>query len=188
MADHQRMPASPLAGVPAVDWRCAWAEHESWLRTVLYARLRNHDEADEALQQVALAAAQGASNLRDPSKFAPWLYRLAVTTVLQQRRRAGRSKRRLQKFAERSQLTEETSQFDPLDWLLSEEQQQSVRDALTKLSDRDAEILLLKYTENWSYRELGEHLGLTISAIEARLHRARHKLRQALAKLEPAAV
>jgi RNA polymerase sigma-70 factor (ECF subfamily) len=60
-----------------------------------------------------------------------------------------------------------------------------VRQALGELRRRDAEILLLKYTEDWSYRQLAEHLGLSTSAVEARLHRARHKMRQALARLDP---
>jgi len=44
--------------------------------------------------------------------------------------------------------------------------------------------LLLKYTENWSYRQLADHLGLSASAVEARLHRARQKLRRQLAVLD----
>jgi RNA polymerase sigma-70 factor (ECF subfamily) len=45
------------------------------------------------------------------------------------------------------------------------------------LPRRDGEILLLKYTEDWSYRELAAHLGISESAVEARLYRARSRLR-----------
>jgi RNA polymerase sigma-70 factor (ECF subfamily) len=72
---------------------------------------------------------------------------------------------------------------DPLDWLLAEEQRALVRRALEQLPRRDAEILLLKYTENWTYRQLAEHLGLSTSAVEARLHRARQTMRRQLAVL-----
>ena len=70
---------------------------------------------------------------------------------------------------------------EPLDWLLQTERREMVRAALELLPRRDAEILLLKYTENWSYRELAAHLGVSESAIETRLHRARERLRAALA-------
>ena len=50
-----------------------------------------------------------------------------------------------------------------------------------RLDDRDAELLLLKYTEDWSYRQIAANLGVSESAVEARLHRARQKLRSALA-------
>ena len=42
-----------------------------------------------------------------------------------------------------------------------------VRQAMAKLPSRDAEILLLKYTENWSCRDLANHLDQTEAAIES---------------------
>jgi RNA polymerase sigma-70 factor (ECF subfamily) len=59
-----------------------------------------------------------------------------------------------------------------------------VRDALERLPPRDADILLLKYTEHWSYQQLSDHLGISHSAVETRLHRARARLRGELALLE----
>jgi RNA polymerase sigma-70 factor (ECF subfamily) len=44
----------------------------------------------------------------------------------------------------------------------------------------------LKYTENWSYRQMAERLGISQSAVEARLFRARERLRDALAAREAA--
>ena len=63
--------------------------------------------------------------------------------------------------------------------------QRLVRQAIATLHRRDAEILLLKYTEDWSYRQLSQHLGISPSAVEARLHRARGRMRTALARLAP---
>ena len=42
---------------------------------------------------------------------------------------------------------------------------------------------MLKYNEDWSYHALAEHLGISHSAVEARLHRARQRLRTELAAL-----
>ena len=77
---------------------------------------------------------------------------------------------------------DESSSPDPLGWLLLDERLALVRASLAKLAPRDAEVLMLKYTEGWSYRELADHLGQTEAAIESRLHRARGKLRDALAR------
>jgi RNA polymerase sigma-70 factor (ECF subfamily) len=66
---------------------------------------------------------------------------------------------------------------------LADEKRELIRVALDRLASRDAEILLLKYTEDWSYRELAEHLGISHSAVEARLHRARARLRCELTAL-----
>ena len=39
----------------------------------------------------------------------------------------------------------------------------------------------MKYLEGWNYRELAAYLDVTPSAVEARLHRARARLRGELA-------
>ena len=54
---------------------------------------------------------------------------------------------------------------------------------LRRLPPRDAELLILKYTEAFGARELAERLGANVSTIEARLHRARNRLRAELADL-----
>ena len=86
----------------------------------------------------------------------------------------------IDRYAVRNQPTEADRSPDPLGWLLAEERRERIRTALSKMSRRDAEILLLKYTEDWSYRQLAEHLDITESAVEARLHRARMRMRTLL--------
>ncbi len=73
---------------------------------------------------------------------------------------------------------------DPLGWMLHDELRRLVRVALGRLSTRDAELLLLKYTENWTYRNLAEHLGLTERGVESRLERARGNLRRELCRVD----
>jgi len=165
-----------------VDWEAALAQHDRWLRTVVLARLGERQAVDEVIQEVSLAAVAQRTPLSDPSKVAAWLYKLAVRQALIYRRRRGRQHKLAGRYAHwldaRSGLH---CDADPLDWLLRDERRQLVVAALEQLPLRDAEILLLKYTENWSYRELAEHLGTSPSAVEARLHRVRRRLRDLLA-------
>jgi RNA polymerase sigma-70 factor (ECF subfamily) len=169
-----------------VNWPVVLAEHGRWLRTVVLARVADHAAADDVMQDVATAAIEKGHQLRDPAKVGPWLYRLAVMAALQYRRRLARRRRIAERYAvEASPVDYDTREADPLDWLLADERNAMVRQALRCLPRRDAEILLLKYTEDWSYRELSQHLGLSTSAVEARLHRARQKMRRALAQLDP---
>jgi RNA polymerase sigma factor (sigma-70 family) len=171
-----------------IDWPAVLAQHGRWLRTVVLARVGNA-AADDVLQEVAAAAIEKGHQLRNPASTAPWLYRLAVMAALQYRRRQGRRRKLLERFVERhAPRGEEAREVDPLDWLLADERKALVRKALARLPGRDAEILLLKYTEDWSYRQLAEHLGLSTSAVEARLHRARQKMRKALSAVDPTLV
>ena len=170
---------------PNVDWSEALAENGRWLRTVIYARVGERQAVDEVLQEVSLAAIRQQTPLEDRSKVAPWLYRTAVTQSLLYRRKAGRQRKLSDRYAETTQPTEvDTRQIDPLGWLLADERRQLVRQALARLPRRDREILLLKYTEDWSYRQLAEHLGISESAVQARLHRARKRMRDLMERLE----
>lgn len=163
-------------------WRRAVAENTPWLRTVVYSRLGEPAAVDDVMQQVALAALEGAPRIRDSSRIGPWLYRVAVLTVLQYKRSSGRRRKLIQGYAERTQPSEQDPrQADPLEWLLAKEQKELVRRALQKLPRRDAEVLLLKHTQNWTYAEIAARLGLSQGAVVGRLHRARERLRSALA-------
>ena len=63
------------------------------------------------------------------------------------------------------------------------DEKKTARKAIKQMPKRDAEILLLKYTEDWSYKQLAEHLGISESAVEARLHRARQRFRAELTNM-----
>ena len=70
-----------------LNWQDLLAEHDRWLRTIVYSRLRDADAVDEVMQEIAVAAVRQAAPLSDASKVVPWLYRLAVRQVLLHRRK-----------------------------------------------------------------------------------------------------
>jgi RNA polymerase sigma-70 factor (ECF subfamily) len=183
-AESTVRPSGPAAN--AIDWPAELDRHGRWLRTVALARLGETAAADDVLQDVSLTAIEKGHQLRDPTRIAGWLYRLVVVAALQYRRRQGRRRKLVERFADRNPASDASAREpDPLGWLLADERKAIVRQALESLRPRDAEIMLLKYTEDWSYQQLAEHLGLSVSAVEARLHRARHKMRTALYRLDP---
>jgi len=169
--------------VSSIDWAAELSKHDRWLRTVIAARLGEPQAIDEVMQEVAVAAVEQKAPIEDPKKVAPWLYRLAVTQTLLYRRKMGRKRKLTDRYAERFRPTEhDVKQDDPLGWLLAEERRGQIRQAIAELPKRDAEILMLKYTQDWSYKDLAEHLDISESAVEARLHRARKRLRRQLAE------
>lgn len=168
-----------------ICWQRALAEHDRWLRTVVLARVGQASAVDEVMQDVALAAVRQQAPLREAEKVAPWLYRLAVTQALLYRRRQGRQRKLTNRYVERVAPSEQDARAtDPLAWLLAGERAEQLRQAMQQMPRGEVEILFLKYTEGWSYQQMAEHLGTTTSAIESRLHRARGRLRRALATYE----
>lgn len=173
-------------GSPAVDWPAKLAEHNRWLRTVVMARLGERQAVDDVMQEVALAAVAQRAPLQDFARVGAWLYQLAVRQALLYRRRLGRQRKRLDCYAwSLAYEPVRAAAPDPLDMLVQDERRILVREALWRLPRRDREILMLKYTEDWSYHELAGHLGVSESAVEARLHRARKRLREELTGTHP---
>jgi RNA polymerase sigma-70 factor, ECF subfamily len=165
-----------------LDWALVLAEHGRWLRTVVRARLGEDQGVDEVIQNVSLAVVAQRSPLNDHERLGAWLYQLAVRQAMLHRRKHGRQRKLIDRYS-RVEASEsfERNDSDPLCWLLLAERDQLVREAVDRLSDSDRELFLLKYTEGWSCRQLAERVGQSESAIEARLHRARLRLRLWLA-------
>jgi RNA polymerase sigma-70 factor (ECF subfamily) len=176
-------PHGVTAASGAIDWPAALASHEGWLRLVVLARLGERQAVEEVMQDVALAAVAGHGRLSAPERLPAWLYRLAVRQALLYRRRSGRRRRLMERYAaERLEPGDPAvREPDPLGWLIRDERARLVREALSRLPPRDAEILLLKYADGCTARDLAERLGVSLPAVEARLHRVRGRLRELLA-------
>jgi RNA polymerase sigma-70 factor (ECF subfamily) len=165
----------------AIDWPAVLEEHRRWLTTVVRCRVEDTHAVDDVMQEVALAVLRQNSRPADRAKVAPWLYRVAVRQAISHRRRRGRRQKLVDTASQRSCLEQPVA--DPRDWLLNEETRQAVVDALAQLPSQDRQILMLKYTENWCYRQLADHLGVGTGAVEYRLIRAKKRLRSQLRRL-----
>lgn len=167
-----------------IDWQEVLTRNDRWLRTVVYARLGDPGAVDDVMQEIALAAVKQASPIQDFAKVGPWLYRLAIRQTLLFRRKMGRQRKLVGRYADRFTPTETDHRSpEPLSWMLADERSMMMRRALKELKHRDAEILMLKYAENWNYHQIADHIGISHSAVEARLHRARQRLRDELSRL-----
>lgn len=166
---------------PKIDWEKALREHEQWLKTIIGARLGEPQAVDEVWQEVSMAAVRQKAPIQDPAKVAPWLYRIAVMQSLMYRRKMGRRRKMVDRYVEYYEPREsQQRESDPLNQLLLEERREHVQQAMQRLPKRDAEMLMLKYAHGWSYRGIADRLGTSVSAVQARLHRARKRLRDEL--------
>ena len=180
----QDTPPSAEGSSQPVDWDRELSVHAGWLRKVILARTGEPQAVDDVFQQVALAAVEQRAPLADPDKAAAWLHRLAVVKSARYRRQQGRSRRTLAGFTQRtSHATWNGDGQGLLSWLLRKERLELMRLALSQLAGRDAEILVLKYGECWSYRRIAQRLNISEKAVDRRLDRARQRLRDALAEL-----
>jgi RNA polymerase sigma-70 factor, ECF subfamily len=157
------------------DFRRLWADHHR--HVLAYALRRTGQRADaEDVVSSTFAVAWRRFGDRPSSEFElPWLYAIAARVLANQRR----SLRRL--AALRSQLSALPAPARAERSDLSE-----VVAALKQLRKDDQEILRLAAWEGLTNVELAVALDCSENAATIRLHRARKRLAEELAKEEPA--
>lgn len=172
---------------PEIQWSTELERHKPWLLKVLRCRIGNRHEVEDLFQNVVVQVlrqadpkdqTKTASAPEDPEKVAPWLYRIAVRQAVNFHRQVNRKSQ----AHPTDGLNPADAQPEPLQWLIEQEETQSIQQTIENLRAQDREILTLKYIENWTYRQLSDHLGVPVGSIEYRLDQARKRLRKQLTK------
>lgn len=156
-----------------------------------YVRSVVHDpsEADDITQETFLRAHRRLATLEDPTKLSPWLYRIATNVCYDRfRQLSGRPRpRSLDDWSEASDEGSPAESPDPnsprLDQVVEQKEMSAcVQGYLEALSDSYRAVILLHDVEGLSNREIVEMLGCSLATVKIRLHRARTRLKDALAR------
>jgi len=148
----------------------------------------NEEDAEDVLQETFLKAFQNLPRFREDSRFYTWIVRIAVNEGLMKLR-----KRRSDKSVAMEETFNEDGDAMPrefTDWkpnpeqlLAQEELRQILEKAAESLPPTYRAVFFLRDVENFSTEETAEMLNLTVSAVKARLFRARLYLREQLSKV-----
>ena len=146
-------------------------------------------DVEEVIQDVFWTAFRKAKSFRGNSQFSTWLYRLTVNAALGKVRRSRKSKEtEYEEYLPKFQKDGHHSVRPVIDWsdTLDEkyakcELRQLLSDSLDQLKSLDKSVVILSDMEGISDKEIAVMLGLTVSAVKTRLHRARLFLRGKLA-------
>ena len=139
----------------------------------IYARVRDQGQAEDITQEVFIKAWQARKSFdKHKSSLKNWLYVIAINTIRDY----------LRSQLHRPELLKLEEEL-PSDLNLAQNVQQQeivgfVFYKLKLLSDREQELLLLRYREDFSVKEIAHILGIEYSATKVALHRALEKLRK----------
>ena len=158
-----------------------YTRYASALHSYAFRLLGNQEDADDVTQEVFIRANDRLTQLRDPARLRPWLYRIATNLCMDQLRRRSRVRR----------IFGVAVNIDPTDQENDEPGQHEIahptstagidgvgeRDhiarALRKMPPKYATCLVLHSAQGLSYREIAEILNITTGAAAVRLARAR---------------
>ena len=134
----------------------------------------NREDALDLLQE-AFIRLYTKSERRDPSRpVAPWLYRILRNLAIDHLRR--RSYRRVYELDEQRDGGAVDAESAPE----SSELKIQLWKAINELPEAQKEVFILREMHGLSYAEMSEVTGEPVTTVTARLHHARHKLREDL--------
>lgn len=153
------------------------SRHSDWVRAVIFGVLGDQDRIDDVLQQVWTTFWEQIKKLRDPTRWRPWLYRLARNAAVDAGREVTRDRKTKSAIGE--QLASHQNGH-PTPTIDGAERQQRILQAIDQLPDMYREPFILRHLQDWSYREIADVMDLPVDTVETRLVRARRQLRDML--------
>ena len=171
-----------MARVQAGD-SCAFGEvvdrHKHRLVNYLSRLTGSRDRAEDLAQEAFLRLLEARVRYQERGQLTAYLYRIATNLVRSEQRRF-RSwivlLPRLQHWESRRSLEPGASAS-----LLSDELKRELQRCLEKLPLRYRAPLVLREIEGWSYARIARALGSREGTIKSRIHRAKSRLREAMA-------
>lgn len=160
--------------------------HAGFVYHTALRQVGNHHEAEEITQAVFIALARKAARISANTVLSGWLFRATRYAIANHLR----SNTRRRRYEQEAMLME--SIFQPGEApAVSEQMTPHLNNALSKLSDKDREAVLIRFFQNKSHKELAEMLGVSEDAAKVRISRAMEKLRLTFSRqgiVVPAAV
>jgi len=151
--------------------------HQRTVYRLCYRYVNDHADANDLTQEVFLKAWRGIGRFRGGSRFATWLYRIAVNACLNFR--AARK-------AKTTELPETLPDPRPAEseTLLERERARRVREAVARLPEKQRLTLILKIYDDLTHQEVAKVLGSSVGTVKANLFHALGNLRRLVAEGE----
>jgi RNA polymerase sigma-70 factor, ECF subfamily len=138
--------------------------------------LGDHHDAEDATERTFVAALAAIDGYRDDgATFRAWLFRIAHNELAN----ALRSRQR-QRAAWLETVPEPVTQADPAGLLTIAEEARGLRRALEQLPEGRRQVVVLRFVDGLSAREIGAVLGRSEGAVRVLQHRALRQLAEML--------
>ena len=155
-------------------------KYQKPVHALAWRKIGDFHIAEDITQDTFLKAYQRLSTLKEPQRFASWLYVIAAnhcSTWLRKKRLWTQSledtnSAQLEKATYSGYVIAENEQTT------AEAQREVVKKLLAKLQESDRTVITLYYLGGMTHEEISEFLGVSVAAIKNRLYRARNRLKR----------
>ena len=132
-------------------------------------RLPNYADAEDVLQEIYLTAYQKLEQLRAESAFKPWLLSIARNACNEYFRRQAKAME-----VPLEEVPEGNLAYGRMGLTLSD----TVEDAMTRLSEREQQLLYLYYWQQLPQADIARKLEIPLGTVKSRLFAARQKFKE----------
>ncbi|AXN39173.1 RNA polymerase sigma factor SigW [Peribacillus butanolivorans] len=154
---------------------------------ICFRMLGNRQEAEDLAQEAFVRAFVNIRSFNIQMKFSTWLYRIATNLCIDRLR-----KKKPDYYLDAevsgteglnmySQIASDMAK--PEDEVESLELQETIQVEIMKLPEKYRSVIVLKYIEELSLKEISEILDLPVGTVKTRIHRGREALRKQLRHL-----
>jgi RNA polymerase sigma-70 factor (ECF subfamily) len=191
MTDAPSRPAADTPGpepgvAPAVSPELVFREYAPRIYHIARRMLGNDADAEDVTQDVLDQVIRKLDTFRGDSQLSTWLHRVTVNAALAFRQKRANRQKRETHDADTDAL--EVSDGPVTRWnvgpeepVLAAEQTAVIEDAIGHLPGPFRDVYVLADVEGLPNQEIADMLGLSVPAVKSRLHRARLRMRDALA-------
>jgi RNA polymerase sigma-70 factor (ECF subfamily) len=159
-----------------------WREFSRPLLEFLCRRLPDPSDAEDLLQEIFLRVHIRIHTLRDHSRLAPWLYRIARNVLIDRKRKERRERKG--GASPGLPLPEELPADESARARAGSEPERQIasglRGMVELLPEGYRQALTLYELEGVKQREIARRLGLSLSGAKSRVQRGRQMLKEAL--------
>lgn len=147
--------------------------HEQRVYRVGLSWFKDHEDAQDLVQEVFVKAYTKLATFRGGSRFSTWLLRIAYNTAT-----TGRARRRSYEEVDVESTRDPRSGVEEA--VLAKESSRELREALGSLSPDQAVCVELCFFQDLPYSEISKITGFPVNTIKSHVFRAKRMLRERL--------
>ncbi|MBF0196830.1 MAG: RNA polymerase sigma factor [Planctomycetes bacterium] len=165
-------------------WEIFYENYFALLRGFCGHYVQNRNDAEDLAQEVIIRVRQKIHTYDENRPFKPWVYQVARNICLNTIRDKKRSQQ-AHKWAWSKSFYATTTKIHVLDSrpspqseICKQEQDDCLGECMDSLSEDHRTVLLLKYAENLSRKDMAEVLDIPIATVKSRLFHALKHMRK----------